>query len=92
MFIVVCFSSRSKFSALNMYLLLSLKRVPLFNLFYFIIFLRFYLFIWESERERAQAGAGGGVEGERETDSPLSRELDMTWAKGRCLTCGTQEI
>ena len=57
-----------------------------------VVFKRFYLFIWESER----AQAGGAAEGEEEAGSLLSREAQrgirsqdpgiMTWAEGRRLT------
>ena len=59
-----------------------------------VIFLRFYLFIWERERNNKQ---GEGAEGERERSrlsaeqgarcGAQSQDLEiMTWAKGRCLT------
>ena len=49
--------------------------VHILEITHFFIFLRFYLFIWESEQERAWVE--GGAEREGEAESPMSREPDM---------------
>ena len=51
----------------------------------FFFFLKKIVFIYLGERMNKRAWAGGEADGEREADSPLSKD-PRTWAEGRCLT------